>query len=171
MTFPVNLLIKDKPCLLVGGGKVGAHKAGILTDAGARVTIVAPRLAENLQAKLGAGLNVSPDTGSISWMRVNYDTTVLKRKKWALVVSATDNRELEAKVIKDAKDLGIPVSSATLWQEGNFIFPASFRKGGFQISISTDGQSCKQSKLLREKLESYLNELLADPEWHLQEGE
>ena len=38
--FPVNLILKDKKCIIIGGGKVATHKAGKLISAGVRPIII-----------------------------------------------------------------------------------------------------------------------------------
>lgn len=40
--YPVNLVVENLPCLVVGGGPVAAAKVRGLRVAGARVTVVAP---------------------------------------------------------------------------------------------------------------------------------
>ena len=46
--LPVFLDVKNKPCLVVGGGKVALRKVSNLLGAGARVILVSPRLVEGL---------------------------------------------------------------------------------------------------------------------------
>ena len=41
--YPVNLDLDGRPVLVVGGGRVAAAKATGLANAGARVTVVAPK--------------------------------------------------------------------------------------------------------------------------------
>ena len=40
--FQINLDVKDRPCLVVGGGEEAADKANRLLEAGAKVTFVSP---------------------------------------------------------------------------------------------------------------------------------
>jgi precorrin-2 dehydrogenase / sirohydrochlorin ferrochelatase len=47
--YPVNLDIKKKNCLVVGGGPVGTRKVKTLLDCGAKVTLVSPFATEKLE--------------------------------------------------------------------------------------------------------------------------
>ncbi len=47
--FPINLDLRDKPVVIVGGGAVAARKCQALLAAGARVTVIAPTLAGPLR--------------------------------------------------------------------------------------------------------------------------
>ena len=53
--FPLFLDIAGKPVLLVGGGEVAARKYALLKDAGAKVTVVAPVLGEELARRARGG--------------------------------------------------------------------------------------------------------------------
>jgi siroheme synthase-like protein len=46
--YPIFLKIENKPCLVVGGGKVATRKVRDLVDEGAKVTVVAPMASEEL---------------------------------------------------------------------------------------------------------------------------
>src|SRR5215472_15607320 len=48
--YPVSLDVAGRPCLVVGGGPVAARKATGLVACGARVTVVAPELAPEMEA-------------------------------------------------------------------------------------------------------------------------
>ena len=48
--FPLLLELSGTPCLVAGGGALGAHKAGLLLDSGADVTVVAPEVCPELAA-------------------------------------------------------------------------------------------------------------------------
>ena len=46
--YPINLDIRNRKCLVVGGGSVGTRKVISLLDCGAAVTVVSPRATEKL---------------------------------------------------------------------------------------------------------------------------
>jgi len=47
--LPVFQKIDGRLCLVVGGGVVGARKAGVLLEAGAKGRVVAPEIDEELK--------------------------------------------------------------------------------------------------------------------------
>ena len=47
--LPVFLKLEGRPCLVVGGGKVAARKVTMLLRAGAKVSLVAPALCDDLE--------------------------------------------------------------------------------------------------------------------------
>ena len=53
--LPVFLNIKDKPCLVVGGGEVAARKARLLLKAGGQVTVLAPDLGSTMSQLAAQG--------------------------------------------------------------------------------------------------------------------
>ncbi len=57
--YPICLDIKDKQCLVVGGGLVGTRKVQTLLDCGAHVRVVSLRFSDELQK-----LAQIPDTDS-----------------------------------------------------------------------------------------------------------
>ena len=46
--FPIFLDIRNKPCLVVGGGGVAERKTASLLKSGAEVILVTPRLTQHL---------------------------------------------------------------------------------------------------------------------------
>ena len=42
--LPIFTDVRNKLCLVVGGGEVAKRKAGVLLDAGAKVRVVAPQI-------------------------------------------------------------------------------------------------------------------------------
>ena len=53
--FPAFLDLKERPGLLVGGGEAAARKLRLLLKAGARMTLVAPRVTAEIAELAAAG--------------------------------------------------------------------------------------------------------------------
>ncbi|MCH8949698.1 MAG: siroheme synthase, partial [Chloroflexi bacterium] len=53
--YPIFLEMEGRRCLVIGGGKEAQRKVTGLMTAGARVTVIAPKLTRAMQAMLAAG--------------------------------------------------------------------------------------------------------------------
>ena len=141
--YPVNLDIRNRKCLVVGGGSVGTRKAMTLLDCGAKVTVVSTDVTEQL-LKLA-------DHGSIIFKKRPYQTSDLDGK--FLVIGATNNEESNRQIHADAELLGILCNIADRPESCNFILPSIVNRGDLVISISTSGKSPAFAKKLRKDLE------------------
>jgi len=142
--YPVYLNLKDKKCLVVGGGKVAERKVNSLLDCGARVYVVSPRLTEQL--------TMAAAEGRITSVRRNYTATDLEDA--FLVIGATDNHKINSRVADDCSERNILVNIVDSQAGCNFIVPAVVRQGPLCISISTEGKSPMLARKIREDLES-----------------
>jgi siroheme synthase-like protein len=140
--YPIFLDLTGKPVLVVGAGKVALRKTRGLLEAGAAVTVVAPR--------------AEPDFAQM-------DLTLLRRafrpsdiRGAALVFAATDNRAVNHAVGEAAKRQGIPVNVADARAECSFLVPARIPRRHLQIAISTGGESPRAAAALRRKIEENL---------------
>jgi precorrin-2 dehydrogenase/sirohydrochlorin ferrochelatase len=142
--YPVNLDIQNRPCLVVGGGAVGARKVATLVECKAVVTVV------------------SPDTVPALARLADEKTIVLKRRAYRssdisgmfLVIGATDDEALNRRINTDAERQGLLCNIADRPQICNFILPAVVRRGDFVMAISTAGKSPAFAKHVRQRLES-----------------
>ncbi len=80
--FPVMLVVRDRACLVVGGGGVALRKAQALVEDGARVTVVAPEVVAPLRAMA--------DRGQVNLELRPYAPP--EAADFALVFAATDDR-------------------------------------------------------------------------------
>lgn len=142
-TYPIFVLLEDKPCLVVGGGSVGERKVLDLLEAGARVTVVSKDLTPTL-AKLA-------QVGEIRCL--NEPFTPEQVNGMVLVLAATDDREVNARVSAAAQARGILVNVADAPEYCNFIVPARVRRGELTLAISTGGASPAVAQKLRQELE------------------
>jgi siroheme synthase-like protein len=142
--FPLFVDLTGRLCLIVGGGPVAARKAASLLDYGPELTVLAPEPSAEVLALSHA-----------------HHITLLERPYAgpadmagaALVLVATDNRELNALAASDARAAGIPVNVADDPALCTFFFPALVRRGGMVAGISSSGACPRLTARLRERLE------------------
>lgn len=146
--FPIHLDLRDRPCLVVGGGDLALHKAQLLVRAGARLRLVAPRVCDALAALLD-------EHGGDAFHRA-YRTSDLSGVD--LVVAATDRPEVNAQVSLDARQLHLPVNVVDDPALCSFIVPSILDRSPLLIGVSTGGASPVLARLLRQRLEEELPE-------------
>ena len=142
--YPVNLDIKNRNGLVVGGGAVGTRKVNTLLQCGARVTVVSPNPAAQL-TKLAS-------ERAITLKERMYRTDDLN--EMFLVIGATDDETLNHQISKDAERANTLCNIADRPAVCNFILPSIVRRGDLVITISTSGKSPALAKRLRQKLET-----------------
>ena len=141
--YPVNLDIRNRNCLVVGGGTVATRKVLTLIKCGAIVTVVSPVVGNEL-GKLA--LN-----DAICLKERNYRSTDMDHM--FLVIGATDDRDLNRQIFKDAEARETLCNIADQPDVCNFILPSVIHQGDLIIAISTSGKSPAYAKKLRKDLE------------------
>ena len=146
--YPIFLDIKDKPCVVIGGGNVAERKVISLLDAGARVVVISPVLTPALK-KLAR-------EKTINYCPKSYEEGDLKG--FFLAYSATDNSSVNRKVFNEAKREGILLNVVDVPKLCNFIVPSVVNRGDLLIAISTSGKSPALAKKIRKHLEREFGE-------------
>jgi precorrin-2 dehydrogenase/sirohydrochlorin ferrochelatase len=141
--YPVCLDIKDRDCLVVGGGQVGTRKVRTLLTCGARVTVVSPQVTAEL-SQLGR-------QGRIRIVLRDYRTDDLADA--FLVIGATDDPGLNRRVYRDAEAARRLCNIADQPDLCNFVLPSIVHQGDLIIAISTSGRSPAFAKHLRRRLQ------------------
>ena len=150
--YPAYLDIRNRNCLVVGGGNVGARKARTLLDCGALVAVVAPAISDTLQELAGVkALTIKSRT----FRSGDLDGVFL-------VIGATDDRDLNRRISREADRRGILCNIVDQPESCSFILPSIIRRGDLVISISTSGNSPAMAKKLRKELELQFGEEYAD---------
>ncbi len=142
-TYPIFAVIEDKPCLVVGGGAVGERKVQDLLASGAKVTVVSRTLTPILAALASEG--------KIVYLAEDFADNQVE--SMALVMAATDDPEVNAKVSAAAQARGIWVNVADDPEHCTFIVPAQVKRGDLTLAISTGGASPALARKVREDLQ------------------
>jgi len=140
---PIFLDVAGRECAVVGGGEIAARKVESLLEAGARVTVVSPRLSPALDEIVARGL-----AAHIARVYQRGDI-----RGCVLVYAATDDPKLHRELAAEARTLGIPLNVVDVPELCTFIAPAVVKRGALQIAISTAGASPAFAARLRRELQ------------------
>ena len=142
--LPLFYDIKDKACTVIGAGGIAARKADLLKMAGANVTVISP--------VLGDEMNRFNDERKIQWIQKTFQDGDLADS--VLVIAATSDKNVNAKVAAEAESLKIPCNVVDNPELCSFIMPSIINRDPVQIAISTGGASPVLARLIRTNLES-----------------
>jgi uroporphyrin-III C-methyltransferase/precorrin-2 dehydrogenase/sirohydrochlorin ferrochelatase len=144
--LPVFLQLRDRPVLVVGGGRVAVRKVELLRRTGAKITVVAPDLVDELRDLASQG-------------ELRYVDTVFTPEHvtgTAAVVAATGVPAVNAAVSAAAREQNIPVNVVDDPTVSTFIFPAIVDRSPILIAISSGGQAPVLARRVREQMEAFL---------------
>ena len=141
--LPIFVQLKQRPCLVVGGGSIAARKVALLRKAHADVTVVAPELcAELIQLK---------QQGAIQHLEREFEKADLDN--CVSVIAATNQKKVNETVSEMAQQLRLPVNVVDNQDLCTFIMPSIIDRSPVVIAISTGGASPVLARLIRTKLE------------------
>lgn len=141
--YPIFLDVKDRCCLVAGGGGVGTRKALGLARAGARVTVVSLGFSDELS---------NTPVSAITLKKKKFEDSDLDGM--SLAFAATDNMQLNAGIRQAAQKKNILCNIADGRDKGDFILPAVVDRGDLLFAVSTCGASPALSKCLRMEIEA-----------------
>lgn len=141
--YPAFLDLRERPCVVIGGGAVAERKAVSLLEAGAEVTVISPDLTERLGALAASG--------KILCRRKSFEERDLIGA--FLAVAATDQAEINRRIAALCKAKKILVNVAYPPEESSFIVPSCIERGDLIIAVSTGGASPALSRKIRMELE------------------
>jgi siroheme synthase-like protein len=146
--YPVFLEMKERSCVVVGGGAVAERKVDGLLAADARVTVVSPELTPSLAAL--------KEEGRLQHVARTYREGDLEGYEVAVV--ATDDGSVNAAVAREGRERRVWVNAVDDPPNCDFILPSVIRRGDVVIAVSTGGASPALARRLREELEAFLEE-------------
>jgi len=142
--YPICLDIREKPCLVVGGGAVAERKIMTLLDYEAKVSVISPKATHRI-AHLG-------NEGRLTYMAREFEPG--DTQGFFLVIAATDHDQINRAISQEARQGNILVNVVDSPDESTFILPALIRRGDLTISISTGGNSPALARKIREDMEA-----------------
>ena len=141
--YPIFLRLKDRSCVVVGGGNIAWRKTESLLECGARVRVVAPECNPEVREMSRAG--------RIELARRGFRPEDLDGA--FVVIAATDDEEANRAVHDAARERGVLCNVVDRPELCDFYVPAVVERGDLQIAISTNGKAPALGAALRKWLE------------------
>ncbi len=145
--FPMFIELKDKCCLVVGGGAVAYRKVKVLKEFGAKLLVVAPEIIPEIQVQVG-----------VVCQEREMEMSDLRGQE--LVVTATDDKMLNHRIAEECRKRNIPINAVDQIEDCSFIFPAYLKQGEVVAAFSSGGNSPVITQYLKKHTSPLITEHL-----------
>jgi uroporphyrin-III C-methyltransferase/precorrin-2 dehydrogenase/sirohydrochlorin ferrochelatase len=144
--FPIFADLEQAGVLVAGGGEQAAQKVRLLRKTGARITVVAESVVDEL-AELA-------EIGGLWILLRPFEPRDLEGQR--LVYAATGSCLLDARVSRAARAHGIPVNVVDAPRLSTFIMPAIVDRAPLTVAIGTEGAAPVLAREIKTLLETLL---------------
>ncbi|TBV09943.1 siroheme synthase CysG [Phytopseudomonas dryadis] len=144
--LPLFHKLQDRRVLVIGGGEIALRKARLLADAGATLRVVSP--------EAGSELRELVEQGAGQLLLRGYQVDDLQGV--SLVIAATDDVPLNARISEQAQALGIPVNVVDAPALCSVIFPAIVDRSPLIVAVSSGGDAPVLARLIRARIETWI---------------
>jgi uroporphyrin-III C-methyltransferase/precorrin-2 dehydrogenase/sirohydrochlorin ferrochelatase len=144
--LPIFIQLRGAPTVVVGGGHVALRKVHLLLEAGARITVIAPQLHEELRTLA--------ERGRLDYLALEFQPHHLDGV--GLAIAATDSRAVNAAVSSAARARRVPVNVVDDPELSTFIFPAIVDRSPVVVAVGSSGSSPVLARRVREQIEALL---------------
>jgi len=144
--LPIFFNIKNRLCVVIGGGEVATRKVAMLLKADAAVTLYSPELCHELEDLVNAG--------KIKYIKSSFEASQLTGA--CLVIAATDDEAVNIAVSVAAKAQSIPVNVVDAPDLCTFTMGSIIDRSPVVIAISSEGNAPVLARYIRTKIETML---------------
>ena len=150
--FPLFFKLKNQPILIVGGGTIATRKARLVNKAGAIINVVSPDIQPELRT-------LCEQSGGV-YTAKEYTSSDIS--DCILVISATENDQVNAAVADDCHQLKLPVNVVDSPDLCSVITPAIVDRDPLTVAVSSGGQSPVLTRKIRSQIERSLPAAIGD---------
>ena len=144
--MPIFLDVKNKPCLVVGGGDIALRKTQSLIRSQAIVTVIAPKISDELCSLVeGSGGQV-----------INREFQTNDVDSFTLIIAATDIDTVNKEIYEVTKSSNVLVNIVDNPDISNFIMPAVIDRDPLVVAVSSTGKAPVLARIIRAKIETLL---------------
>lgn len=149
--FPMFVDISNWRILVVGGGKIAARRINTLSHFASDITVIAPSVEDSVR-KLR-------ETGKICLEERHFQEQDISEKEWDMVLTATDNSQVNEKIVLMCRERNIPVNRSDCKEMCDFYFPSIIESDGVVIGINSGGADPGKVKRMRKEIEAAITQI------------
>ncbi|HSH55183.1 MAG TPA: siroheme synthase CysG [Methylotenera sp.] len=144
--LPIFFNIKNRLCVVIGGGDVATRKVTMLLKADAAVTLYSPEICHELEEMANAG--------KIKYIKADFAESQLAGA--CMVIAATDDEAVNVAVSVAAKAQNIPVNVVDAPDLCTFTMGSIIDRSPVVIAVSSEGNAPVLARYIRTKIETML---------------
>ena len=153
----IDLNLKGKLVLVVGGGNESTRKVEALLSQQCDIVVVAEKVEKSIKRYADAGKII------LELRKIKNIDFIKKYKQLSLILATTDDCELNREIVLFGKSHGCYVYAADDPEVSDFSHPSVINiKDTVQVAISTGGRSPLMGKTLRERVEPIIKSSIND---------
>ena len=150
----VDLNLQNKKIIIIGGGNEAQKRINSVIKQECDIIVISDSINSQIN-KLAKSKKIKLIKQKIT------DTNFILKLKPNLIITTTDDRKMNQKIIKDAKKKGITVYSSDNPEDSDFSNPAIIDfENIIQIAIFTGGRSPAMSKKIKDKSEKLFKKII-----------
>jgi precorrin-2 dehydrogenase / sirohydrochlorin ferrochelatase len=150
----VDLNLQNKKIIIIGGGNEAQKRINSVIKQECDIIVISDSINSQIN-KLVKSKKIKLIKQKIT------DTKFISKLKPNLIITTTDDRKMNQKIIKDAKKKGIIVYSSDNPEDSDFSNPAIMDfENIIQIAIFTGGRSPAMSKKIKDKSEKLFKKII-----------
>lgn len=140
----IDVSFQNKKVVIIGGGKVALHKASLMVENSAKVTVISPEFLPEF-----AQLN-------LTLIKKKYDVKDIILNDF--VFACTNDLKINEQISRDAKKLGKFINNVSDPSFSDFTNVATLQWENFFVGVAHSKKEFRQSIALRNELKKYLEE-------------
>ena len=144
--LPIFINIRQRSCLVIGGGDIALRKINLLIKAQAKVDCLSPLFCEGI-------INLSKN-GNVNLINKSFEPDDMK--DYAIIIASTDDSSVNSLISQLAKQAKIPVNVVDSPELSSFIMPSIVDRSPVIIAVSSAGKAPVLARLIRAKLETVI---------------
>lgn len=168
--FPFMIDIKDKKCLVIGGGNIAFHKVKLLSDFDVRIKVVGTEFCQELET-------FAQEKKARETIELEFNEKVQKESRLEMVqrqfqdrdidgmdfvIAATDDEKLNDRIADLCRQREILVNVVDKKESCSFIFPAIIQEKDLLVAVSTGGQSPAAAAYVKQRIRRQIPEYYGD---------